>query len=178
VAELCRRTQSNYPGILSGRSEDGGLKLLLVGGIIMPQQSLLRIFKRCRLYVDPTEGVGWEEAVRVTRGVYVLYQKKGKNYNVKYIGIGGSGNVQKTGVFARLKQHQKYKSDWTHYSIFEVHDNITGEEIRELEGLFLMIFRNDENVQLVNKQKKMNKFLELSEDSLWLNEFIKKQKTK
>ncbi|GAF97179.1 unnamed protein product, partial [marine sediment metagenome] len=32
---------------------------------------------------------------------------------------------------------------WTHFSIFEVWENITENEIKELEGLFRQIYRKD-----------------------------------
>jgi hypothetical protein len=49
----------------------------------------------------------------------------------------------------RFSTYQLYDTaGWTHYSIFEVHDNVTGDEIRELEGLLLRIFRHDPRIEL------------------------------
>jgi hypothetical protein len=122
----------------------------------LPQQSALRLIKRCRLY----EERGYFRIPPVTRGVYVLYRAgsptKGKPkkpiYEVAYIGVAGVAREATTGMGGRLKNHAKKKAGWTHYSIFEVHDNVTGEEIRELEGLLLRIFRHDPRVELSNKQ--------------------------
>jgi hypothetical protein len=47
----------------------------------------------------------------------------------------------------------KVKRDkWTHYSFFEVHDNISRDEILELEKIFLWIFRHDPCIKLANVQ--------------------------
>lgn len=131
----------------------------------MPKQAPLRLIKRCRLYLPKSELA--KDDVKVTRGLYVLYEKINNNYNVKYIGVGGTGNDQKSGIFARLKSHIKIKKDWTHYSIFEVHDNISTEEIKELEGLFLTIFRKDQKIELLNVQKSSNVFVDLSHLTMW-----------
>ena len=48
----------------------------------------------------------------------------------------------KAGMRARLRLHRRKKrGHWTHFSLFEVWDNIRGEEIRELEGLFRHIYK-------------------------------------
>jgi hypothetical protein len=119
----------------------------------MPPQAPLSFIKRCRLYLPRRE---WE-IPHITRGIYVLYRKKSgrrktKVYEVFYIGVGGVSKKAKSGIGARIKNHDKTKEDWTHYSFFEVHDNISREEILELEGLFLRIFRHDTRVRLDNKQ--------------------------
>ena len=132
----------------------------------MPKQSELRLIKRCRLYEK--RGT-WKFDLPVTRGFYVLYKKENDAYKVKYIGVGGIGKVQKTGIFGRLKNHDKNKKDWDYYSFFEVHDNITAEEIRELEILPLTIFRHDQNVQLLNKQLKAKEIKRLSNNNMWLD---------
>jgi hypothetical protein len=133
----------------------------------MPKQTPLRLIKRCRLYVPRGE---WK-IPPVTRGIYVLYQKKPrrvkeKTYEVFYIGVGGVSKNAKSGVGARIKHHDKTKKDgWTHYSFFEVHDNVSGEEILELEGLFLRIFRHDPRVRLDNVQLGSKILWGLSEES-------------
>jgi hypothetical protein len=53
----------------------------------------------------------------------------------------------------RLRSHGRKKTNWTHFSLFEVHDNITASESREREALLLQIFRHDDRVQLGNIQK-------------------------
>jgi hypothetical protein len=88
--------------------------------------------------------------------MYVLYSdrslKSTKKFEVFYIDVGGVKKDVKSGIRARIRTHDKLKEDWTHYSFFEVHDKISREEILELEGLFLRIFRHDSRVKLENVQ--------------------------
>lgn len=72
------------------------------------------------------------------RGIYVLYVQDKKYMNAVYVGI---TRGQAIGVKSRLRSHLKTKKDsWTHFSFFEVWDNIPKEQVEELEGLFLNIF--------------------------------------
>lgn len=132
----------------------------------MPKQAPLRLIKRCRLYVPRGE---WK-IPHVTRGIYVLYQKKirprkEKAYEVFYIGVGGVAKNAKSGVGGRIKAHGKKKVGWTHYSFFEVHDNVSREEILELEALFLRVFRHDRRIKLDNVQLGSKIFRNLSKES-------------
>lgn len=131
----------------------------------MPPQARLRLIKRCRLYVPRGEG----KILPITRGVYVLYCEKpeqGKKvYKVFYIGVGGVSKNAKSGIGGRIKDHAKRKGKWTHYSFFEVHDNVSDDEIHELEGLFLHIFQHDPGVRLDNKQLGSTILRSLSKDS-------------
>lgn len=132
----------------------------------MPKQAPLRLIKRCRLYVPRDE----REIPHVTRGIYVLYQKKPrpskeKTYEVFYIGVGGVAKNATSGIGGRIKNHDKKKVGWTHYSFFEVHDNISREEILELEALFLRIFRHDRRVKLDNVQLGSTVLRSLSKES-------------
>jgi len=125
----------------------------------LPQQSPLRLIKSWRRYAK-RETVG--EVPPITRGVYVLYKEDAGDYKVSYIGVGGLSAVAKSAVTSRLKSHALHrpKKDWSHYSVFEVHDNITHDEIRELEALMLGIFRDDPQIELKNTQlgsKKLRK---------------------
>jgi hypothetical protein len=88
-------------------------------------------------------------------------------YEVSYIGVAGVAKDATTGMGGRLKNHAKNKTGWTHYSIFEVHDNVTGEEIRELEGLLLRIFRHDPRIELDNKQLGGKVLKALSGKDVW-----------
>lgn len=81
------------------------------------------------------------------RGIYVLYQanptpKRGKRrYDVRYIGMATRG-----GMKGRLQAHKRSKrktGGWTHFSVFQVWDNITNQEIAELEGFARHIYRRD-----------------------------------
>jgi hypothetical protein len=48
-----------------------------------------------------------------------------------------------------------------------VHDNITRDEIRELEALLLGIFRHDPRIQLSNKQRGSTKLYQLRKPAQW-----------
>jgi hypothetical protein len=83
------------------------------------------------------------------RGIYCLYKKRGKSYGLVYVGMSGVNGR----VAARLRKHQKsLNKDWSHFSYYEVWDNITDAEIAELEGLFLQLSRFDKNTNLQNSQ--------------------------
>lgn len=142
----------------------------------MPKQSRLRLIKRCRLLLRRGD---WK-IPPVTRGIYVLYRertgrRREKEYEVFYIGVGGiSKSSAGSGVGGRIKHHDKSESKrdkWTHYSFFEVHDNISRDEILELEGLFLRIFRDDPRIKLANVLGSRT-LKQLSKESAW------QQKTK
>jgi hypothetical protein len=108
-------------------------------------------------------------APRGTRGFYVLYKRVRPNRgrvsraDVVYIGISAGDR----GIRYRLRSHARKKPGWTHFSFFEVHDNITAEEIRELEALLLQIFRHDPRIGLSNVQTGSRKFTALRRDKVW-----------
>lgn len=135
----------------------------------MPKPAPLRFVKRCRFY-SPREHREW--IPHVTRGVYVLYHKerpqKGKKvFEVRYIGVAGVAGNPRTGIHARLKSHVQKRKDWTHYSVFEVHDNVSREEVLEFEGILLRIFRHDPRIELENLQKGLKRLLEVSTAKVW-----------
>jgi hypothetical protein len=119
------------------------------------QKSELRLIK------NALEFLSQEDITRIprgTRGIYVLYKQRGpKNaeshhYDFVYIGMALRG------VVARLKQHLKYKRKyWSHFSVFEVWDNISDDEIAEPEGLFRHLYRFDSKANSLNKQKAYKK---------------------
>lgn len=91
---------------------------------------------------------------RGTRGIYVLFRLRrrhyGERYDVVYVGL------SKTGVRARLRSHRKSRrkgSIWTHFSVFEVWDNVSDAEIGELEGIFRHVYRKDSKANMLNVQK-------------------------
>lgn len=87
------------------------------------------------------------------RGIYALYQYIPKTgaYDLVYIGM---ARGKKSGIKGRLLSHNKRKRDlWTHFSAYEVWDNISEAEIEELEGLFRHLFRFDSKANRLNKQK-------------------------
>ena len=84
------------------------------------------------------------------RGIYVLYKLRAGRYNVVYVGMSATGA---TGIKRRLRAHRKQKKAlWTHFSVFEVWENIRDDEIRELEGLFRHIYRLDSRANALNLQ--------------------------
>src|SRR5207247_9209103 len=91
----------------------------------MPQ-SVLRLIRKCGEYVPQ------EHVLKVPggiRGIYVLYRRirnrrsKNDNYNVVYVGMGGLG--EHGGIRSRLRRHRRTKEGlWTHFSLYQVWDNI------------------------------------------------------
>ena len=108
----------------------------------------LRLIRNCFEFAPQAE---LEKVPAGTRGLYVLYNgyashrgaDKGRRYfDVVYVGIAGLG--VRSGVRVRLRAHRRRMGgEWTHFSVFEVHENIRPEEIKELEGLFRHVFRYD-----------------------------------
>ena len=143
----------------------------------MPAQGPLRLIKRCRLYLEK-ETCKDDTIPHLTRGLYVLYQqlrsKKKKKFHVCYIGVAGVSATGESGIRGRLRSHTKSKKlpPWTHYSFFEVHDNISRQEILELEGLLLRIFRHDNRIKLGNAQlgSKVLKRLSSPRNPVWKSE--------
>jgi hypothetical protein len=133
----------------------------------MPKQSLLRFIRRWRRY---QLRAAWSQVPKGTRGVYALYRHHGAadKYEVAYLGIAGVGKDGGGGIRGRLKRHHTAETiEWTHYSAFEVHDNVTRDEIREFEALLLGIFRHDPRIRLANKQRGSKKLYELRKSSQW-----------
>lgn len=98
-----------------------------------------------------------------TRGVYALLHHRSsiQKYDVVYIGMAPRG-----GIRGRLKSHAKSTKIWSHFSIFEVWDNISEAEVGELEGLFREIYRKDKKANRFNKQKKCKKLQAVRRDDL------------
>jgi hypothetical protein len=62
------------------------------------------------------------------------------------------------GIRSRLRSHKNSDTKiWTHFSIFEVWDNMGENEVHEMEGLFREIYRKDTRANRFNKQKKCKK---------------------
>lgn len=116
----------------------------------MPQ-SPLRLIKHCAEFLAPDR---IREIPYGVRGIYVLYRFRSRSeaYDVVYVGLAGLGN--RSGIRGRLQKHRRTKSGlWTHFSAYEVWDNVSGEEVRELEGLFRHIYRKDSKANALNLQK-------------------------
>lgn len=87
---------------------------------------------------------------RKTRGFYTLLRKGKRGFDVLYVGIAAGAA---SGMQGRLRSHSRKKSDWTHFSVFEVWDNIRQDEVRELEGLIRHIYRHDATANKLNVQR-------------------------
>ena len=128
---------------------------------IMPV-SELKLVKRCVEFCEIGE---IKKIPRNTRGIYVLFKRRKKfnkrskkwrdKYDVVYIGMARGA---KSGAHSRLLSHRNSKEgEWTHFSIFEVWDNITQDEVAELEGLFRHIYRKDTKANALNEQRGFKK---------------------
>jgi len=98
-----------------------------------------------------------------TRGIYALLKKKGNAYNVIYVGMAGG---DKTGIHGRLNAHarsKRKKDKWSHFSLFEVHDNVSRAVIQELEGLLRHIYRRDQQALEFNRQRRFKKLTKVHE---------------
>lgn len=117
--------------------------------------SELRLIKRCAEF-RPRDEVNLVPLN--TRGIYVLLgEKQGGKFEVVYVGMAGGQNA---GARGRMMSHSRSKTKgklWTHFSLFEVWDNITQAEVAELEGLFRHIYRKDSRANRINKQRSFKK---------------------
>jgi hypothetical protein len=127
-------------------------------------QSILRIIKDWHRYERRGE---WGAVPRWSRGVYVLYNRRAPTeYEVVYIGVAGIGPNGGGGMLGRLRSHDRTKGGWSHFSTFEVHDNVHREDVLELEALLLGIFQHDGRIQIKNKQNGSRKLEELRRKTL------------
>lgn len=122
--------------------------------------SVLRLIKRSAEFRSIDEV---RDVPKRRRGLYVLYKRRRKagvnHFDVVYVGMA------RTGMYARLVSHTKSKTrEWTHFSVFEVWDNVRDEEIVELEGLFRHLYRRDSKANSLNKQKKFHKAFKIREN--------------
>jgi hypothetical protein len=108
---------------------------------------VLRLIKRCSEFLEEDR---YSEIPRKIRGIYVLYRYRPRldRYDVVYVGMSASG------IRGRIQNHRRSKlSEWTHFSVFEVWDNVSPDEIKELEGLFRHIYRFDTRANRLNRQR-------------------------
>ncbi len=127
----------------------------------MPQ-SPLRLIRQSAEFVSKDHV---RRVPRKRRGLYVLYQRRFANgkerFDVVYVGMTTSG------VHGRLEDHLKSKPDlWSHFSVYQVWDNVRDDEIGELEGLFRHIYRKDSRANALNVQKGFDRARAVCEDDL------------
>ena len=136
--------------------------------------SELRLIKNCVEFLSKDE---IKQLPPLTRGVYVLYKyrPKTKKYDVVYIGM--AGGQKKSGIDKRLRSHRRTKGEhWSHFSAFEVWDNIREEEVRELEGILRHIFRKDSKANTLGIQKSFKKLTRIRKKTKAGDWLKKKQK--
>lgn len=128
------------------------------------EQSPLRLIKRCAEFLEVER---WQVIPSGLRGIYVLYKRRrGANaYDVVYVGMARAGVGG--GMRNRIRRHAKRKKGlWTHFSIFEVWDNIRDEEIIELEGLFRHIYKRDAAANQLNQQRGFAALRQVTDNSI------------
>ena len=147
---------SAFTSRLPGVSQPQGL----VFGPVMPIAPL-RLVRRCVEFA-PKDELGL--VPRGTRGIYVLYRRRRvprgagnqpNRFDVVYIGLAAGA---RGGIRSRLASHRRNKGDeWTHFSVYEVWDNVRQDEIAELEGLFRHIYRFDLHANKLNVARSYKK---------------------
>lgn len=106
------------------------------------------LFKNALVYL-PIEKI--RSVPKRTRGLYVLYKEADENMDVVYVGM---ARGERSGMQGRLLSHKRSKKGlWSHFSVFEVWNNISETQVEELEGLFRHIYRHDAKANMLNKQK-------------------------
>ncbi len=130
--------------------------------------SRLRFIKRCAEFLPRTE---IKNIPANTRGFYTLLNYVGnETYDVVYVGMSGG---KKAGIHSRISGHARSKRKnpkgkilWTHFSVFEVWDNIYETEIREIEGILRHIYRKDTYANILNKQVRFKSLIKIRENKL------------
>jgi len=125
--------------------------------------SELRLIRSCAEFCEKKE---IKNIPPYTRGIYVLfkYRPRLNKYDVVYIGM--AAGTKTASIRGRLRVHCKRKGKlWTHFSAFEVWDNIREEEVQELEGLFRHIYRKDTRANRLNRQRGFKKLSKLRRES-------------
>jgi RNA-splicing ligase RtcB len=127
-------------------------------------QSLLRLIKRCTGFLPKSD---CRKIKRGIRGIYVLFEevsKRGKEYyDVMYIGMARKSMNRRLITHAESKSK---KSLWTHFSVYEVWDNIRDDEIQELEGILRHIYRKDTQANAINKQRGFKPLRKLTDNKV------------
>jgi hypothetical protein len=109
------------------------------------------LVKRCGQWLEKSE---YNQLPKGIRGIYALHAKKtNERFDVVYIGMAHS----RRGIKSRLAAHVRSKRkgpQWTHFSLFEVWDNLSQQEIRGLEGLVHEIYAKDTHANKLGKQRR------------------------
>lgn len=124
--------------------------------------SELKFIKRCAEHIDKKD---FKDLMKGLRGIYALFIKRPKlnSFDLVYIGMA------RTNMKGRIRKHfnsMKKSKYWSHFSIFEVWDNISDAEIEELEGLFRHLYKKDSRANQLNKQKGYQKINKVRDDRI------------
>ena len=121
--------------------------------------SLLRLIKNSVEFCDKVE---IKNVPRYTRGIYVLYKRRSGNsdvFDVVYIGMAAA---EKASVRRRLNRHKNQKGRyWTHFSVFQVWENIGAQEVKELEGIVRHLYHKDSRANKLATQKRYRPLIKL-----------------
>ena len=123
------------------------------------RQSTSLLFKRFVEYLPASDVETLPPGIR---GIYALYQGDQSGHrNLMYVGMTAGG------AKGRIHRHSagKKADKWTHCSVFEVWDNITDEQIRELEALLRHLLRLDATASSLNLQRGSSIFRRLRKES-------------
>jgi len=130
----------------------------------------LRLIQHCAEFLPLSEV---DSIPGGTRGIYALLKRRGTikkvtgvtKFDVVYIGM------SRKGIRSRVRSHVVGKIGlWTHFSIYAVWPNITDEEIRELEGIFRAIYREDMRANRIAVQKGFAELRRIRDNNLsWTN---------
>jgi len=139
--------------------------------------SELRLIKRCTEFCEKKE---IKNIPPYTRGIYVLfkYRPKLKKYDVVYIGM--AAGIKTASIRGRLRVHRRRKGKlWSHFSAFEVWDNIREEEVRELEGILRHIYRKDSHANKLGIQKSFKKLTKVRRNTKkekWMKQSVPRKR--
>jgi len=111
-------------------------------------------WSQCRFIKQVAEFVEkkyWDNVPNNTRGIYALLKSTNHGkFDAVYVGMAAG---KTSGMYARFQNHvRNNRLSWTHFTVFEVHDNITPSEIAEIEGLFRHMYRKDSRANKFNRQ--------------------------
>ena len=85
---------------------------------------------------------------KYVHGIYCLLNKDDE---IVYVGM---ARGKTAGIRSRLASHVKSKiGEWTHLSVFQIHNFINNDVIVELEGIFRHMYRFDKRLHLQKAKK-------------------------
>ena len=131
--------------------------------------SNLRFIKQCAEYLT-RDNIKY--IPKNTRGIYTLSykHKKSNEYEIVYVGM---SRGKRAGIRSRITKHADSKKknidpkkSCTHFSIYEVWDNISEIEVQEIEGLLRHLYRKSALSNPLNMQRRFVKLSKVKNDNL------------